>query len=595
MRIRTQLAFAAAVTGVLCVLLVLAVVFALQRQSQFTEAVRWTQAAVREATGMLALTQDRRTFGEAQTTAQWTKHLDALSKLFQPVPNAELLESDLLVGLRRSLGRISQLVAALEPSHQQPTDETAMRRREALADDLIAGAQTLAEQTYRWSEDVAERRRSVVRQYLNFFIGVSGIFALLVVAICGLVMRRVIDPLASLKKVAAAVREGDLSVRNNIAGRDEIGDLAREFDAMTGALQRQAADIDAANTNLQQEVVRRTESENQMRLITDNLPVLIARVASDQRYLFVNRQYHDVFGLDTHAMVGKLMGEVMSEAADQAIRPYAIKALSGEHVVFEYRLEANGVARDCRCTFVPDMADNGDTRGFFVLNEDISERNAREAAIAAALKEKETLLREVYHRVKNNLQVITSLFNLQVRVLPDGQARDALKESADRVRAMSLVHEKLYRSPNLASVSLKDYVADLCRQLGAAAAADGRGIVLHQDVDSIEVGLEIAVPLGLLLNELISNSLKHAFPNGRKGTIRIMVQEVAERMGVVVVADDGVGLPAGMDVARQQSLGLKLVSTLCTQLGGELSVDSNQGARLGVTFFLASPEKRHPQ
>lgn len=223
------------------------------------------------------------------------------------------------------------------------------------------------------------------------------------------------------------------------------------------------------------------------------------------------------------------------------------------------------------------------------INWDVSSSKQKEAAINAALLEKETLLKELYHRVKNNLQVITSLFNLQARTLPEGAARIALNEGANRVRAMALVHEKLYQSGNLSSINLKDYISDLCRQLGNTAGAGQQGILLDAEVEPIQVGLETAVPLGLLLNELISNSLKHAFPEGRRGRIVVRLESCANGTTLLTVFDNGVGFPAGLDAAAFNTLGLRLVGALTAQLDGKFSWESRDGAYASLTFQLGNP------
>lgn len=238
-------------------------------------------------------------------------------------------------------------------------------------------------------------------------------------------------------------------------------------------------------------------------------------------------------------------------------------------------------------TALHDLA--GNISGFLGIASDISERKQREAEVQAALHEKETLLKEVYHRVKNNLQVVTSLFNLQQRSLPEGPARTSLKEGADRVRAMALVHEKLYQSASLSSIELGGYIGDLCAQLGMAADAGTRGIDFVTQVEQIEVGLELAVPLGLLLNELISNSLKHAFPDGQCGEIRVILRRVDNNHATLEVWDNGVGLGATQAPEQPASLGLRLVQTLSRQLDAELLMEQRAGAYSCIKFALAAP------
>lgn len=224
---------------------------------------------------------------------------------------------------------------------------------------------------------------------------------------------------------------------------------------------------------------------------------------------------------------------------------------------------------------------DGSITGIVGIASDITQRKRDENEIRNALREKEVLLKEVYHRVKNNLQVIQSLFYLQRRVLPEGLARNVIDDAGQRVRAMALVHEKLYQSRNLTRVSLPEYVHDLCQQLTAALRVCAPSVALAIEVDAIEVGLDVAVTLGLLLTELVSNSLKHAFPGERTGKIQVHV--IRQGSGAVIsVVDDGIGFPAGLDPLATSSLGLKLASSLARQLGGTLQICSEGGAQFRV-------------
>jgi len=232
---------------------------------------------------------------------------------------------------------------------------------------------------------------------------------------------------------------------------------------------------------------------------------------------------------------------------------------------------------------------NGKVSGFLGIAADISERKQREAALQAALREKETLLKEVYHRVKNNMQVVSSLFNMQLRRLPEGPARQALQDGVERVRAMALVHEKLYQSADLSSIKLDDYVSELCSQLGVAAGVEERRIVFRKALEPIGIGLDAAVPLGLLINELVSNSLKHGFPDGRAGEIGISLRREADFVQLEVW-DNGVGFAHEPGAERAGSLGLRLVKTLSSQLDGELSIQDRAGAHTSLRFRLEEPK-----
>ena len=176
--------------------------------------------------------------------------------------------------------------------------------------------------------------------------------------------------------------------------------------------------------------------------------------------------------------------------------------------------------------------------------------------------------------------------SLQRRALPEGEARAALDQSIRRVHAMALVHEKLYQAGTLSAVSLHDYTHKLLRHLGETGGASDRGITLRADIDSVEADLETAVPYGLLVAELVGNTLKHAFPGQRGGEVCVSLRrgngeegEKGEKAGVTLcVADDGVGLPAGFDITQSLSMGLQLASSLATQLGGTLQARNEAGA-----------------
>jgi two-component sensor histidine kinase len=231
-----------------------------------------------------------------------------------------------------------------------------------------------------------------------------------------------------------------------------------------------------------------------------------------------------------------------------------------------------------------------------VTVRDMTESWAQDEALRRTLDDKNTLLKELYHRVKNNLQLIISMFNLQVRALGDNPARKALLEAAGRVRAMALVHERLYQSRTLSSITLNDYLTELCEQLAHAASAAQRGIALRVEAEPVQVGLDTAVPLGLLLNELVLNSLEHAFPEGRGGHILVRVarneddavDDKQDGTMRLTVRDDGVGLPADFDRTSTQTLGLKLVFALSEQLRARFQIESCGGVL--ATLIFSAPD-----
>lgn len=219
------------------------------------------------------------------------------------------------------------------------------------------------------------------------------------------------------------------------------------------------------------------------------------------------------------------------------------------------------------------------------LNGELEARvAARTAHLSAALREREVLLREVHHRVKNNLYVVSSLLAMQGRRLTPGAGRAALEQCQTRVLAIALIHEKLYESRDLSNVSFSEYVRGLAAEIFHAGGTSPCSIELELHVEPLALAVDKAIPCALILNELITNALRHAFPEQRHGRVRVELAPRAPGLARLVVQDDGVGLPEGFTMASSGSLGHELVSTLTEQLEGQLTVVPRPGARFELVF-----------
>ena len=214
---------------------------------------------------------------------------------------------------------------------------------------------------------------------------------------------------------------------------------------------------------------------------------------------------------------------------------------------------------------------------------DVTGRRDAEEKIKASLREKEVMLKEIHHRVKNNLQVVSSLLNIQSRYVTAPDDAELFKEGQNRVQAMALVHEKLYQSSDLARIDFSSYLDSLMKNLFYSYALGRDNLVMQTDIQPILMSVDVAVPCGLIVNELISNSLKHAFPGGRAGEIQIRIYE-ADRRVVLEIADNGVGLPANYDLHTSESLGLQLVNLLVEQLDGSISLEREKGTKFTIAF-----------
>ncbi|HEY9670658.1 MAG TPA: PAS domain S-box protein [Waterburya sp.] len=218
----------------------------------------------------------------------------------------------------------------------------------------------------------------------------------------------------------------------------------------------------------------------------------------------------------------------------------------------------------------------------FVL--DISDRKRTEDQIKASLLEKETLLKEIHHRVKNNLQVISSLLRLQSRQIRDKQALELFQDSQNRVQAIALIHELLYKSPNLSGINVQDYIQTLVGNLCRAYHTHQRAITFNLNVEPVELTIDTAIPCGLIINELVSNTLKHAFPENRGGEICVHLLHSDPDHFILSISDNGIGLDSDFDLLNTSSLGLQLVYRLTKQLEGGIEVNQEQGTEFKIAF-----------
>jgi PAS domain S-box-containing protein len=218
---------------------------------------------------------------------------------------------------------------------------------------------------------------------------------------------------------------------------------------------------------------------------------------------------------------------------------------------------------------------------------DISDRRQKEERIRLALKEKEILLGEVHHRVKNNLQIIYSLLELQSARVTDSAALDLLRDSQNRVRSMAQIHQTLYQSKNFAEVDIALFLDTLVPSLITSYVVNAELVSITVRADQVLLPIDAAIPCGLLVNELVSNALKHAFPDGRAGTITVTLNQRDDGEVVLSVSDDGVGIPAHIDIAAAPTLGLQLVTLLSDQLGGRFEIQRSGPTRCIVCFPIA--------
>ena len=532
---------------------------------RLAQAQQRAVTVAREVTGLLALTQEDLLHHEPRSARQWQAGYRALRQAVSP-PTTESAPEVGPAFLQDELDALPVLFDTLRSAAEPPVATSfAMRRRDLLMDELLTASQAIADIAYERERRLTGRRNASERRLMALAVAVPATLSLLLMGGGILLGRRVLAPIAHLQRSMARMAEGDLAARDANPSLDEVGDLSRGFDRMATELEQREAALRA--------------SESMLRNVTDNLPAMVGYWDRALCNRFANADYRRWFGKAPEQVMGRSIHELLGPELFEKNRPYVEAVLAGQRQDFPRTIVGpDGVTRYSQASYIPDVQ-GGQVEGFFVLVTDVTDRVKAEQALQRALAEKETLLKEVYHRVKNNLQVVQSLLSLQARGVGNETVRVAFAEMGQRVRAMALVHEQLYRAADLSAVVLQDYVRDLLHQMAAAHATDHEAVAISQQVDPIEVGVDVAIPLGLLITELVGNSFKHGFPSGGPG--RIDVHIVREGQGFrVSVVDDGVGLPEQLDPARTRSIGLQLAQALAGQLGGELHFGPRPGAHI---------------
>ena len=261
-----------------------------------------------------------------------------------------------------------------------------------------------------------------------------------------------------------------------------------------------------------------------------------------------------------------------------------------------FRAEFRALTREGKVVWVHGEARvvrDEDGRPMFIqgVAYDITESKRAEEAVRAgaeqlkaSLEEKDVLLKEIHHRVKNNLQVISSLLKLQATHIEDPAALEMFNESRHRIQTMALVHEKLYQSESFSRVDFGEYARSLSTLLASTYRDKAARLALKTEIEEVSLGVDIALPLGLIINELISNSLKYAFPNGGEGEVRIGMNRVGDDQLQLIVADNGIGFPADVDFRKTETLGMQLVLALTGQIGGSVELRSDAGTEFRILF-----------
>jgi PAS domain S-box-containing protein len=293
-----------------------------------------------------------------------------------------------------------------------------------------------------------------------------------------------------------------------------------------------------------------------------------------------------LYGYAADEVIGEPIALLMPPERSDELQTILARLRRGERMqhVETVRMRKDGQRLDVSLSISPIKDASGHLIGAASIARDITERKQVEAYLKASLREKEVLLGEIHHRIKNNLQVVSSLLNLQAQTIQDHRTRAYFQDSQDRIQTMALIHEKLYQSANLTQIDFAEYLRDLATSVVRSSRIGQGRLALELSTEEVCFPTATAIPCGLLLHELLSNCVKHAFPRGRSGTIEVSLHKTPQPTYMLTVRDNGVGLPPGLDVRSTASLGLRLVHLLAAQLHGTLRFESRQGTTVTLTF-----------
>ncbi|HWQ66304.1 MAG TPA: histidine kinase dimerization/phosphoacceptor domain -containing protein [Methanospirillum sp.] len=426
------------------------------------------------------------------------------------------------------------------------------------------------------------------------------IFLLILIAVYIFFQKRFLASISEISRGTRVIGSGNLDFRIEKRGEDEIGSLVDDFNWMAENLKEvttscEALEHEIAERKLVEEEVEQHNIVEQTLLQT--LSILNATIESTEDGILVmdnagniaifNQQFLKIWHIPDSVVQAKdrtiILGFILNQVKNPD--PFIAKIqdiyTSSEHNDYEIIELVDGHIFE----WYSRPQKIGDTVAGRVWSfRDVTSRRRMELQIEKSLKEKEILLKEIHHRVKNNMQVISSLLYMQGRKTKDEHAKEIIRESQNRIASIALVHEKIYQSKDLEQVDYNDYLRKISMHLFDSYMVDSKNISLVVNSDTVFLPIDKAVPCSLIINELVSNSIKYAFPDHRKGTIHIDFQRQSD-IFLLVCGDDGVGIDQSIDLDHTDTLGVEIVKGLVRQLNGTIDLDR----RCGTVFIIKFP------
>ena len=416
------------------------------------------------------------------------------------------------------------------------------------------------------ANDTAHR---ISRQVLWIVTAVN----LLILGVSLFYLTSILRPVRHMARATERIANGQLGEAVPVLSRDEMGDLAHSFNRMS------------------RDLALTTVSADFLDSVIDSMRDVLIVMNNDGSIRRVNGATLRLLGHEEGDMLGRRADYLFADVGELFSQEGLFDLGRGEGVVSREGLlcprEGERVPVLLSVTTFADH--DGKLAGYIVTAADITERIKAEQETNQRLLEKEVLLKEIHHRVKNNLQIISSLLNLQSDQQTDPRTRAGFGDSQSRVRAMALIHEQLYQSQDLARVDFYDYVRSLTMTLYQTYKRDDQAVDLRIEAHHVDLGIDQAIPCGLIINELVANAIRHGVGERDRGIVgvRFQLQDEGIRLDVT---DDGPGLPTDFDMTGSQTLGIRLVSMLTTQLGGQIRVEeTDTGAHFVLCFRPSEP------
>ncbi len=406
--------------------------------------------------------------------------------------------------------------------------------------------------------EIYRQGKVTIRYFILSLLAIGLVFG---VVTFSLLEKSVLSRLARLSdNVSRIGRSGNHSERVRMTGKDELTNLADNINGMLESLEQSQREL------------RKSEEKN--RALLNAIPDLMFQFKKDGTIFNYKATKDDDLNFPPVVFLGKKVYEILPEdVARQTMYNIEQALQTGNTQIFQYQLAIKGSVRDYEARILVSGKDE-----VLTIVRDITERKKAEEA-----QKNELLLKEIHHRIKNNLQVISSLLYLQSKNIKDSDVLEMFKDSQNRVRSMALAHEKLYLSKDMEKIDFGGYVRDLTNYLFQSYRINSNAVKLSIDADSVLLSMDTAIPCGFIINELITNSLKHAFPRGKKGEINVNFHSDNNTL-TLDISDNGVGIPKDLDLQDTDSLGLKLVTTLVEQIDGAIELNRAGGTEFKITF-----------